>query len=1610
MVVAFSACNQNTEDVISGNPSIELVDMEDDVISFDADGGECQVSLIANRKWTVKENVDWILVNPTSGDPSEEEQAVTIKVVKNEKDEDDPFAGFDREGIIQFTVGAKSVYITIKQAGPQGSTEDLIVYYNDFDKEKAQKGENGWATYLDSFEGWKNETGSGIETLTYVFDRITARTNSNNGSAGSYSIYEGSGMNYLWFGSGKPYLAVQDITIPEGKVNFKISFGAERYQSSDTEEVVDNTFNWNEFKAYVSVDGAKWTAFEFEFAGGELPDGKWDLASKTIKVPAGTEKLYLYFISSTESAYAIDDLKVEESLVEGVEVDFAAGEEFTPGEAEEGEESDATAIYNNNFDKLEAQKAYGSSGESFPYLDQFDGWQNAAGTGVEAVTYSYRGMSVRANSYSNGSFSDYEGSGLNNLFFGSDAYFLINNIKLDGATNLTLTFGTEKYSQDNGSVFTNSEFHIWLSNDGGAKWVEFTDYTFAGGTTEGRWNVATANFTVPAGSEALSICFQVDVASSYRMDDLKLVASDAEGTVVDFANAVEKDFAVVVPDTGEDSDATAIYSNNYDKQEATKTYGSSSNYFPYLDQFDGWQNAAGTGAANVTYVYNGMSARSNSTSNSSYSDYAGSGMNNLFFGANAYFATKNVALDGATDLTLTFGTEKYSQDNGSVFTNSEFHIWLSNDGGAKWVEFTDYTFAGGTKEGRWNVATANFTVPAGTETLSICMKVDVASSYRMDDFKLVAATTAGTAVDFSNATEQDFSSSNPSGGDSSDATAIYSNNFDKQEATKTYGSSGNSYPYLDQFDGWMNAAGTGAANVTYAYNGMSVRSNSTSDSNYSDYDGSGMNNIFFGKSAYFSTNNIALNGATNLSLTFGAEKYSQSGSSIFTNSEYHIWLSNDGGTKWVEFTDYTFAGGTTEGRWNVATANFTVPAGTETLSICMKVDAESVYRMDDFKLVASDAAGTAVDFSNAVEKDFSTTGGGTVTPPSGGGESDATAIYSNNYDKSAAVKTTEGYWPYFSDTEDCWQNAAGTGIANVTYASKNVTVRNNSNSDGSYSDYDGSGLNNIFFGKDNPFVSTNNIALGGATNLTLTFGAEKYSQTDGSVFTNSEFHIWLSNDGGAKWVEFTDYTFAGGTTEGRWNVATANFTVPAGTETLSICMQVDVASAYRLDDFRLVEAAAAGTAVDFSNAVAKDFSTEGGSTGGDDPVTPPAGGEGGAMTIAEVLAYNGALPTGTTIEGVVISNMELNNLTSKKGMYIQDETAALQFYLAANHEFAFGDKVQVDLSGVTKADYNGATQVSGLALDKITKISSGNTVQPKVVSMADFLANKYEGQYIALEGVQVAASDLSKKFVEGSSHTSINMEDASGNKFVVFSSKYASYGAVTVPQGSGTIKGISSISKGTMQLIFAQASDYADLTGARFDDAGDEEGGDEEGGEVVTPPAGDVTGTSLTISRETMTGISWTTNSYGSQNISNLSTYLSWNINGVGFIGAKMCIPQSSNVFSEFAIQCQGNTDAAKQARFGNTTSVGKIKKITVISHNEKYTPNFNLALGTEQVVGVAVPSSMIAAESMTTTKDGTTYTTVYEPTEDVGFFAIYKNTTGALYFSEVIVEYEVAE
>ena len=200
-----------------------------------------------------------------------------------------------------------------------------------------------------------------------------------------------------------------------------------------------------------------------------------------------------------------------------------------------GSIEDAIVFY-NNFDKEAATQTYGS-GTSWPYLDQFDGWKNQTGTGVAAVSYGFNSISARNNSNSNGNYSDYEGSGLNNLLFGTDAYLRVSDIALGTGRNYTLSFGAEKYLQNTDNTFKPSEFHVYISADG-QKWVEL-GYKFPGEFKDGRWDLASSTFTLPDGVTTLGIHVKSDLASGHRMDDLKLVYSLDPGTVIDFSTGID---------------------------------------------------------------------------------------------------------------------------------------------------------------------------------------------------------------------------------------------------------------------------------------------------------------------------------------------------------------------------------------------------------------------------------------------------------------------------------------------------------------------------------------------------------------------------------------------------------------------------------------------------------------------------------------------------------------------------------------------------------------------------------------------------------------------------------------------------------------------------------------------------------------------------------------------------------------------------------------------------------------------------------------------------------------------------------------------------------------
>ena len=615
---------------------------------------------------------------------------------------------------------------------------------------------------------------------------------------------------------------------------------------------------------------------------------------------------------------------------QSIAVSQVAGSEVPTGEI----------AYANDFDKEAATQTYGS-GNSWPYTDQFEGWKNESGYGIENVTYTTSGISVRNNSNSNNNYSDYAGSGLNNLLFSSNSNFTIEKIAVN-SVNLRLTFGTERYAYgEDDNTFNHDEFKVQLSNDG-TNWSAPLTYTFAMGVDpNGRWDLASSDFSLPEGTTSLYIRFRSTLSGAHRLDDVTLLEG-AGGQAITF-DYVEPE------DPGMDT-SDAIYFNDMDKEVASQT----DNKWPYADEFDGWKNQTGSGAANVTYTTSGVSVRSNSPSDAGYSDYAGSGNNNLLFGTNGVVTIEKIAVS-EKNLSLSFGTERYlygASDN--TFNHDEFKVELSNDG-TNWSSPLTYTFAKGVDpNGRWDLATADFTLPDGVSTLYIRFSSTLSGAHRLDDV-LLKAGNGGQQVSFDGGGDEP-------GPEPTDA--IFTNNFDKQIATQTDGK----WPYADQFDGWKNESGSGAGNVTYTTSGISVRNNSNSDSQYSDYAGSGANNLLFGTNGVLTIEKIAVSGK-NLSLSFGAERYAYGQSdNTFKHDEFKVELSNNG-TNWSSPLTYTFAKGVDpNGRWDLATADFTLPDGVSTLYIRFSSTLSGAHRLDDVLLKAGNG-GQQVSFDGSEEPD-----------------------------------------------------------------------------------------------------------------------------------------------------------------------------------------------------------------------------------------------------------------------------------------------------------------------------------------------------------------------------------------------------------------------------------------------------------------------------------------------------------------------------------------------------------------------------------------------------------------------------------------------------------------
>lgn len=142
----------------------------------------------------------------------------------------------------------------------------------------------------------------------------------------------------------------------------------------------------------------------------------------------------------------------------------------------------------------------------------------------------------------------------------------------------------------------------------------------------------------------------------------------------------------------------------------------------------------------------------------------------------------------------------------------------------------------------------------------------------------------------------------------------------------------------------------------------------------------------------------------------------------------------------------------------------------------------------------------------------------------------------------------------------------------------------------------------------------------------------------------------------------------------------------------------------------------------------------------------------------------------------------------------------------------FGEELEIPVKGaVLTRDENGILELQPAADAAIVRTETSNVqLSPVVISHADYAANTYESMYVALETVQVVATELTAT-MDGS----VEFQDEDNERYAVYTWSGAAFVGAAVPTGSGRLAGIASLVKGEEVLLPVTAEDFA-LSGNRF--------------------------------------------------------------------------------------------------------------------------------------------------------------------------------------------------
>lgn len=314
-VAVFAGCTDDNDDM--GAPYLNVTPEN---LTFDAEGqpaDEYNGTFIVetNRPWRaiVEDEQTWVRLSATEG---EGDAAVTVTV---------PASNIGQSAKVTFEVYNSYGALIQKDVNVlQGEVKPAtVIYGNNFDKTLAAKDANNRWPYLDQSDAWQNATGTGIESVTYAYKNMSVRSSQKNSGG-----YDGaSGQNKIFFSTAPANFDIDNITLPSGETNYRITFGANYSKKNDG--TYDNTFKPEYFHVWVG-NGTTWKELKYEKIGGsDETDPYWILFKSDFTLKTALKELSIRFTTTTggeaaNSAFSIDDLSFTNGNG-GQEVDLEGG-------------------------------------------------------------------------------------------------------------------------------------------------------------------------------------------------------------------------------------------------------------------------------------------------------------------------------------------------------------------------------------------------------------------------------------------------------------------------------------------------------------------------------------------------------------------------------------------------------------------------------------------------------------------------------------------------------------------------------------------------------------------------------------------------------------------------------------------------------------------------------------------------------------------------------------------------------------------------------------------------------------------------------------------------------------------------------------------------------------------------------------------------------------------------------------------------------------------------------------------------------------------------------------------------------------------------------------